>query len=231
MDVNNKFVQFAPSRENEYYPGIFGWGVQTHGFRIVVYGPAEADHPAVKAIVTRGKKFSDEVEDAIEKPKKTAFNRKYFTPKEKYKQCLKAGEHGPCHVHVFDIKSGRETRFELIEHYNGEHYAKRLQLSEKDDKRDLTDNQIKAVEPILNSLVPDFIQCWREMYQNERLSGYVSRVTKLGRKDVVETLQRDGATRIFDPESKTTAEVPQSSELEPIPLTILRPRSGERSRT
>lgn len=228
MNKNKEFVQFAPSKENTYYPGVFGWGVDTNGYRIVVYGPAEADHPAVKSIVTRGKKFYED--DRIKIPKHTHSHEKDSALKEKYKKCLKAGEHGPCHVHVFDIKSGRETRFELIEHYSvGEHFAKPLHVSETRENG-LTDRQMNAVQPILKDMVPDFIQCWREMYQNDRLSGYVSRVTKLGRKDVVETLQRDGSTRIYDPKSDTTAVIPVSSEISQIPLTVLRPHSGDRKR-
>ncbi len=228
MSINKEFVQFAPSRENTYYPGVFGWGVDTNGFRIVVFGPAEADHPAVKSFVTRGEKFADEV-DGIKIPKHTG-SRLQYTSEEKYKKCLNAGEHGPCHVHVFDIKSGRETRFELIEHYKQkQHFAKQLHFSEERDTG-LTDRQIEAVQPILNYLTPDFIQRWREMYQDNRLSGYVSRVVKRGKDDMIETMQRDGSTRIYDPKSDTTAVIPVSSEISQIPLTVLRPHSGDRKR-
>lgn len=230
---HKKFVQFAPSQENQYYPGVFGWGIETHGYRMVMYGPAEADHPAVKAVVMRKEKFSNETEEGIEKPKRTGFRRGSFTAKEKYERCLKAGEHGPCHVHVFDIKSGRETRFELIEHYSADdHYAQPLHLSETRDNRDngLTDGQIKAVQPILNSMVPDFIQQWREMYQTSPLSGYVSRVVKIGKDDLIETAQADGSTKIYSPKSGTTAVIPMSSELEPISRRILRPRADGHDR-
>lgn len=215
MDVNNKFVQFAPSSENTYYPGVFGWGVETHGFRIVMYGPAEADHPAVKSFVTRGEKFAEEG-DGIKIPRHGNPHVQY-TSAEKYKKCLNAGEHGPCHVHVFDIKSGREMRFELVEHYKQkQHFAKQLPFSEERDT-DLKPEQIKAVQPILNHLTPDFIQCWREMYLDNRLSGYVSRVVNRGGGDMIETMLRNGSTKIYDPKSGTTAVVPMNSEISAVP--------------
>ncbi len=221
MSTNKEFVQFAPSRENTYYPGVFGWGVETNGFRVVVFGPAEADHPTVKSFVKRGEKFADEV-DGIKVPDR--LHRKY-TSEKKQEKCLRAGEHGPCHVHVFDTRSGRETRFELVEHYNGENFANQLHLSET-RKNILTDNQIKAVMLVLEPLIPDFIQCWREMYQNNRLSECVSRVVKNGNHDMIETKQLDGSTRIYDPESQKVAIVPMSTEISPISRRDLRRDSG-----
>jgi hypothetical protein len=212
MSTSNRFAQFAPSRENAYYPGVFGWGFEVNGFRIVMYGPAEADHPAVKSFIARREKFTDSV-DGIRIPDRV---HRQYTSEKKQKKCLNAGEHGPCHVHVFDIKSGRETRFELVENYKpDEHFSMPLHLSEK-RKNSLTDNQIKAVKPILNALVPDFIQCWREMYQNDRLSGYVSRMVKNGNHDMIETKQNDGSTKIYDPKSEAVAIVPMSAEISPI---------------
>ncbi|MEK6747186.1 MAG: hypothetical protein AABY33_09185 [Pseudomonadota bacterium] len=220
MSINDKFVQFAPSRDNEYYPGVFGWGLETNGFRIVMYGPAEYDHPVVKNHIVRGEKFAGDT-GGIKIPEGASLHRKY-TSERRQKRCMRAGEHGPCHVHVFDIKSGRETRFELVEHYKGgEHFSRPLHLAEK-RKNSLTDGQMRAVEPVLNSLVPDFIQCWREMYQNEKLSGYVSRAQSIGSNNMVETMQPDGAFKVYDPKSGAAALVHSSLEILPLSTRYLR---------
>lgn len=210
--MSKKLVQFAPSIENSgdiiYYPGVFGWGVETNGFRIVMYGPAEYDHPAVNVLISRGQKFNDGL-DGVKIPGKESLHRKYTSEKRK-KRCVRAGEHGPCHVHVFDIRSGHETRFRLVEHYNAEHFVQELHLDEK-RKNNLTDKQVKAVAPILNSLVPEFIQCWREMYQdNDLLNGCISRVDK-DSNGMVETKYDDGSKEIYDPKSGTYAIVPKKT--------------------
>lgn len=228
MGINNKFVQFAPSRENTYYPGVFGWGVETNGFRIVMYGPAEYDHPAVRANIARGEKFADEI-DGVKVPKRENLHRQY-TSEKRQKRCIRAGEHGPCHIHVFDVRSGRESRFELVEHYDGDkHFAKPLHLLEK-RKNSLTDGQIRSVEPVLKDLVPDFIQCWREMYQNNPLSGCVSRAEKIGSNDMIETRQLDGSMKIYDSKSGTVAVIPLSLEILPISPRYLRDGANERGR-
>ena len=198
---NEPLGQFIPTEKNPYYPGVFGWGIEAGGFRIVIYGPAEADHPKVNALLIRGEKFPENAQDGIEKP-----DRSKFIPE--YVECLKAGDHPPCHVHVFDIKTRNETRFELVEHYiNGKHYAKPLHLSDK-HKNILTDNQIKAAMPILEPLIPDFIQCWREMYQQNGLSNYVSRIEKVGNQDMFETKKPDGSRIQYHEKSGTTIIIP-----------------------
>lgn len=219
--------QFAPivreSGDVIYYPGVTGWGLQTDGFRIVMYGPDECYNPYVKAVIN-GEKFTGETKGIII-PEEGTVHRKY-TSKKRQKRCISAGEHEPCHVHVIDIKSGHETRFELVEHYDGDkHLAKHLYLAEK-RKNSLDDEQIKAVEPILNRLTPDFIQCWRELYQNDRLNGYVSRIENIRDNDMIERRLRDGMLAYYDIKSNYADVIPKAERTR----KPLGDRSGRRDR-
>lgn len=225
--MGNELKQFAPivreSGDVIYYPGVTGWGLQTDGFRIVMYGPAEHYHPYVKAVIN-GEKFTGDTKGVIV-PEEDTVHRKY-TSKKRQDRCISAGEHEPCHIHVIDIKSGHETRFELVEHYSvDKHLAKHLYLAEK-RKNSLNDDQIKAVEPILNKLVPDFVQCWREIYQDNQLNGHVSRIESVRDNDMIERRLSDGRLAYYNIKSNYADVIPKSEKAH----KSLGDRSGRRDR-
>jgi hypothetical protein len=87
-------------------------------------------------------------------------------------------EHGPAHVHVIDKQSGRESKFELIEHMDLSEHHMKLMKHEGHIKMPLTEAQVEAVQPLLKEYSKDFIQLWREFFQDTRLSNYVTRISE-----------------------------------------------------
>lgn len=214
------FFQFAPSAQRPDYPGVYGWGLDTHGYRIVMYGPSQADHDIVKQSYGHDPKHRPPVGDEMDIPpqyegmlhKQSRLRPKKERPPESRAQ---QGEHPPAHIHVIHLQSGRETRFELIEHYRGEHTARPLYLSEKRD-RNLTEPEVAAVQLILDELAPRFIQLWREMYQNKKLGRYVTRVSRYNGSEVEEHIDSKGWL-VLSSDDGSVAKIPPSNSPEEHP--------------
>lgn len=161
-----------------------GWEAEADGFNIVMYGPVKV------------------------------FSEKNI-PTDNYgatiSESLRVNEHGPCHVHVFDKKNGYESRFELIEHYKKDRsFARPLKLEKRKNisKRSLSEAQIQKAVIVLQPMVNDLIQCWREMYQDNSISGYVARVAKKKNgRDVIQTMQSDGLLETENPKLHLEAHI------------------------
>ncbi len=152
-----------------------GWEAEAGGFNIVMYGPVRVLNE--KNIPTDN----------------------YGAPAS---ESFRVNEHGPCHVHVFDKKNGYETRFELVEHYKKDKsFARPLNLEKRRNmSKSLDGEQIKKAVIVLKPMVNDFIQCWREMYQDNSISSYVARVAKKKNgRDVIQTMQSDGLLETENP--------------------------------
>lgn len=187
--------QFSPTLEHPDYPGAYGWGYDTHGYRIVVYGPAEEDHPEVREKL-RILKDHNEVLDR---------DRMVMRRKE---------EHGPAHIHVFHLQHKHESRLELIEDQYGEHKFRHLPWEGKHKGRiDLADHEMQEVAVILKKDAGRFIQLWRELHQDSRLSAYVTRqdwIRESKRKytPVEVRVQKNGWTAITNKHTGETAVEP-----------------------
>jgi hypothetical protein len=216
-----RFFQFAPSADRPNYPGVFGWGFDTHGYRIVVYGPPETDHPVVHEAVRnlardRRRQHQQDGEDGgLGHPAMKSRNRRQRRDKLLDRHdCPRpylGGEHPPAHVHVIHIQSGRETRFEFLQHFAGEHTARPFHLSEK-RQNILTPAEERAVQPILDKIAPNLIQLWQELYQDSKLSGYVTRISHHDGQNMEETIDADGWVHMRD-ERGNVARIPPPNSL------------------
>lgn len=149
MATHKKIVQYAPDPTKPDTPWAYGWGFDSNGFRVVMFAPKCWDHPVVADIARSMEGVHRRGE-----------------------------EHGPAHIHVIDKQNGKESKFELVEHFDSSEHRMRLMKPEGHSKTPLTDAQIDAVLPILKEYTPDFIQLWREFFQNTRLSNYVTRISE-----------------------------------------------------
>ncbi len=191
--------QFAPSADHPKYPGVLGWGFDREEFRIVMYGPPEADHVAVKATYkhkSKNRPLVGDEEGLLEKYLgRKGRNRDRLQDrghKHEKKDHVPRGEHPPAHIHVIDLKTGRETRFELIEPRTGNCTTTPLFLSQQ-RADELTDDQIHYVQAhILDQTAGLFIQLWRTMYQDKDLGRYVTRTSVYHGEEVIDRIDEKG---------------------------------------
>jgi hypothetical protein len=114
--VNLKITQFPPTGR-ALDGGAFGWGFETKNFRVVIYGPPEADTIAVKLAAERlaeqdkhrRKKVRSSFGVAQEIPEDVIIaknNRKELLEpvREKKEKKLHHGDHPPAHVHVIQLR-------------------------------------------------------------------------------------------------------------------------------
>ena len=245
------FVQFEhdPLRPKEAGSGGWGFDIEAgeHEYRIVVYAPESFDINATESSVGSDNKTTS-YRDTL------GINHVFVKTRNGWH------EHGPAHVHVIDKKTGRESKFELIEHLNSDsfefrvaklfervtananlanniqtlleatlelpltptslataiteqysgdseeqwraflgaletqmgsdyprnieanyddsHYAMRLQRKNA-TITPLSPQQVDEVLPIVKSHVPEFIQLWREAYEETTLATQVTRVSEV----------------------------------------------------
>jgi hypothetical protein len=187
--VNNsrrhKIGQFAPGVNKANYPGVLGWGFDTHGYRIVMYGPTEWDTSQTQDAIQNLKKHPSSLNDhTVEDTHTVKTNRQKRKIKRDAKKLTddKRRDHGPAHVHVIHLQSGNESKFELIEHYEpGESFVR---LLTNGNKNVLSEPQVNEVTDLLHPYAEKFIQRWREMYQDYGTSRYVARISQVGNKDI-----------------------------------------------
>jgi len=86
----------------------------------------------------------------------------------------RTGEHGPAHVHAYNIVYNKESRFELIE---SDDHRYRVIPFNKASNETLTWEQMQEIIPVLEARAPELIQLWREVYKDEPVSGEVTRLT------------------------------------------------------
>ncbi len=179
-----KLFQFAPSVEHPDYPGVYGWGFDSHGYRFVVYTPKEHDHPVV---AQRIQELNEQAAAETHVEKVQGKDRK----KER-RPARRGEEHGPAHLHVFHIATGREMRFELLEHYaRDQHTGRPFSMGGKHEMP-LNQRDLEIVTPIVQSKAETFIQAWREAYIDSKLSGYVTRISNAGGEDIEEKIDSAG---------------------------------------
>lgn len=158
----NTIEQFALDANDSTQRGARGWGFDVDGFRVVMYAPRDRDTPKTKRVNRR-------VDPALDQRQ----------------------EHGPAHLHVFDLHSNRESKFELIEHYDADgHYASHWRGNGQSGRIPLTPEQIDKIKPILDQSTADFVQLWREFYEDRIISTFVSRVSE--KKQFPDALERQG---------------------------------------
>src|SRR5687768_15945672 len=96
-----KLFQFAPSVEHPDYPGVYGWGFDSHGYRFVVYGPEEFDHPAVQKRLAELKEHLGNGEGTHAEKLRQPTDQKPAKRRKQPSFERRGEEHGPAHVHVF----------------------------------------------------------------------------------------------------------------------------------
>lgn len=186
MAKSRDIAQFAPDSRHPDAPWSFGWGFDSNGFRIVMYGPREHDSELVREIAqsitqqkrkelrgSRGKDIPERPDDKTFRRRLKRSKRKEAENPERWRE-----EHGPAHIHVIDKHTRWESKFEIIEHYDGTQHEVRLIERNGNGKTPLTPAQREAVIPILNERAVEFIQLWREFYQDTKLGSYVTRISE-----------------------------------------------------
>lgn len=93
-------------------------------------------------------------------------------------------EHGPAHIHVIHLQSGRESSFELVQGVSAAENSVRLMAKSNENDRPrygnpppkpLTEAQVAKITPQLAPLVGGFIQMWQEAYCDHNMSAQVRR--------------------------------------------------------
>lgn len=169
-------VQFAPDSERPEAPGTYGWGFDLNGYRVVMYRPEEFDHPVVKAIDARINHSKDTKKIRKTQQRGQARPKPDGTPENDV--AIGRQEHGPAHIHVIEKATGRESKFELIEHYAPDGNDIRLIDKNGCNKEPLTPAQVGELLPILQVNSTRFIQLWRESYADAKLGNYVTRISE-----------------------------------------------------
>ncbi len=185
MSKKSAIVQFSPSTQQPDYPGVKGWGFNSHGYRFVVYGPAEWDTGVTREALAKQKKNAALHEEAYALSDQATNRIRKRNSRKKISLMRNEEErrdHGPAHLHVFHLQSGAESKLELIEHYDPEQSYVRLLPNGK--HKELTPPQLDEAINIVKPRVSEFIQLWRELYQDVGTSRYVARVTKVRGIDI-----------------------------------------------
>ena len=163
----------TPDPRNKGIPGAYGHGVDlpdangVRKFRAVIYAPQKFDDPSVLA--------HTQSEPAWYEKEMGKHDR---GPRHQIKR---PPEHGPAHVHIYDLESGHETRFELIEAVNQkDSFVLPLYYKTPTDQqtKPLTHDQVMKAKRLVKGRVNEFIQLWREIYQDTKLARVVSRVSE-----------------------------------------------------
>jgi len=112
------FVQFGYDPQQSKEPGNGGWGFDVkcggNDYRIVIYAPERFDDTDTKNDAGNDSEKITSYRDRL-----GIKHVRVTTRGDRY-------EHGPAHVHVIDKKSYRESKFELIEHFNNDSFKSRV---------------------------------------------------------------------------------------------------------
>lgn len=177
--MKKQFIQFAPDSSRPNAPGTYGWGFDSNGFRVVMYGPKEEDTDITKDITRRLLEKGEHTQDLVGNLTKAEKRSKKKFAKFESKFNRREEEHGPAHVHVIDKKSARESKFELIEDADGLHQCRLLETNGNGNhKKSLTKDEIIAAKRVIDEYAENFIQLWREFYCDKRLANYVTRTSE-----------------------------------------------------
>jgi len=205
-----RLFQFAPTVECPDYPGVYGWGFDSHGYRFVVYAPEEFDHPAVQNRIAelQNHQAKEEAQESHTDRVRRHAGQKPGKRRKSPSPDRRGEEHGPAHVHVFHIESGRETRFELLEHYLSDGHTGRPFFTGGKHNNPLNRRDVEIVQPILDKHAAGFIQAWREFFVDSKLSGYVTRISNCNGEDVEEKVGNDGWLYTTDSRGRTAKSPP-----------------------